>query len=432
MANNNQTITRNLGHATAYAFAVAGGYTGTKEEFEAGLAASAEYVIHTQRDALKAEGHAVGTQGGQAVDSESPYYHNNAKWYYENMDGVLADYVNKTTDVDAQPMPNSNKFVTSGTVHEELTALSEEIESINSAAFHICTVDEFDPITRAPTIQSPVTGTTYLVPYVNPESGDRYMEWIYTDRGYWEQYKGGRLDLREVAMICTNVSRKSVPISGGNNIMSVVVEVDTQSRIEVGGKNGHNLIYFPQTQTITWTDSSQVTTPIKIQIDDGYYTLYYDGITELSEKSFTWLKGTFLVYFDGLNFHIDTRGYEATETRQGFMSARDKMTLDSISNLKGIYFVNGTHRTATNEWTGVLEDVDELTAGLTIAYRLPYNGTETAAKLKLTLANGVETPWRSIYMGAAFPKRFRRPRTITMNPSGPEGPGLSTVSTAYI
>ena len=38
-------------------------------------------------DALKAEGHAVGKQNGEDVPSDSPYYHNNAKYYAEQAGG---------------------------------------------------------------------------------------------------------------------------------------------------------------------------------------------------------------------------------------------------------------------------------------------------------------------------------------------------------
>ena len=66
-------------------------------------------------NALKAEGHAVGTQNGVPVNSESDYYHNNAAWYADAAEQVAADagfldiYINevgnliyrRTTAVDA-------------------------------------------------------------------------------------------------------------------------------------------------------------------------------------------------------------------------------------------------------------------------------------------------------------------------------------------
>ena len=43
--------------------------------------------------ALISEGYAKGTQNGQAVPSSSPYYHNNAEWFKDNMTtlGGLSD-----------------------------------------------------------------------------------------------------------------------------------------------------------------------------------------------------------------------------------------------------------------------------------------------------------------------------------------------------
>ena len=75
------TTIKNLGHATAYAFAVAGGYRGTIQEFEAGLAASANYASNAEASSLVSEGFATGTQDGSNVGSQSPYYHNNAEYY---------------------------------------------------------------------------------------------------------------------------------------------------------------------------------------------------------------------------------------------------------------------------------------------------------------------------------------------------------------
>jgi len=66
----------NLGHVTAYAYAKSKGYQGTEEEFAIELA-------RCGGGALVAEGFAVGEQDGVPVTSESPYYHNNSKYYAE-------------------------------------------------------------------------------------------------------------------------------------------------------------------------------------------------------------------------------------------------------------------------------------------------------------------------------------------------------------
>ena len=56
----------------------------------------------------------------------------------------------------------------------------------------------------------------------------------------------------------------------------------------------------------------------------------------------------------------------------------------------GIYPVKGTQTSSTNAWTGTI-NLPELYDGLTIAYYLPYAGTNTAATLNLTLADGTTT-----------------------------------------
>ena len=50
-------------------------------------------------NALKAEGYANGTQNGAAVPSTSPYYHNNAKYWKEQAEGVANNTLNGLSDV---------------------------------------------------------------------------------------------------------------------------------------------------------------------------------------------------------------------------------------------------------------------------------------------------------------------------------------------
>lgn len=64
----------------------------------------------------------------------------------------------------------------------------------------------------------------------------------------------------------------------------------------------------------------------------------------------------------------------------------------------GVYFVEGTHTATTNSWTGVLNGVDALYDGLTIAYYLPYGG-EGAVTLNLTLNGSTATGPINCYVG---------------------------------
>lgn len=88
---------KDLGRATAYAYAVSKGYTGTEEEFAQLMAnyatvgqtatEAAEQAASSAEasgvDSLKSEGYSVGKQNGEDVEEGSPYYHNNAKYYAE-------------------------------------------------------------------------------------------------------------------------------------------------------------------------------------------------------------------------------------------------------------------------------------------------------------------------------------------------------------
>ena len=57
-----------------------------------------------EADALKAEGHAQGTQDGEAVGSSSPYYHNNAKYYKEQADIDATNAGNSATNAAADAL----------------------------------------------------------------------------------------------------------------------------------------------------------------------------------------------------------------------------------------------------------------------------------------------------------------------------------------
>ena len=75
--------TKDLGGVTAYAAAVAAGYTGTKSEFETLMASYASVAQAAASSAQDSEAYAKGTRGGTAVGSSDPAYHNNSKYYSE-------------------------------------------------------------------------------------------------------------------------------------------------------------------------------------------------------------------------------------------------------------------------------------------------------------------------------------------------------------
>lgn len=54
----------------------------------------------SETDALKSEGHAVGEQNGVPVDSSSPYYHNNSKYYAEQAEAIAGQTLAGLTDTD--------------------------------------------------------------------------------------------------------------------------------------------------------------------------------------------------------------------------------------------------------------------------------------------------------------------------------------------
>lgn len=95
---------------------------------------------------------------------------------------------------------------------------------------------------------------------------------------------------------------------------------------------------------------------------------------------------------------LDTRITTAQSTADGAAStastaAGNASTALSTANdalADSVEYIIGTQTAATNAWTGQTRDA-ALVAGKTIAYKLPYAGTGTAATLNLTLSGGGTT-----------------------------------------
>ena len=66
-----------------------------------------------------------------------------------------------------------------------------------------------------------------------------------------------------------------------------------------------------------------------------------------------------------------------------------------------IPYIVGTQTASTNIWTGVAP-FSSLETGQSIRYKLPYEGTSSAAKLNLTLSNNTTTGNISIYMSGSY------------------------------
>ena len=76
-------VTTTLGNVSAYLDAVANGFVGTRAQFGAYLANSANYSAAAKGSAEDSEAYAIGTRDGTAVGGTDPAYHNNAKYYSE-------------------------------------------------------------------------------------------------------------------------------------------------------------------------------------------------------------------------------------------------------------------------------------------------------------------------------------------------------------
>ena len=77
-------MNKDLGPVDAYALAVAGGYTGTKEQW-------IEEIANASTNASNTEAYAKGTRGGEPVASDDPAYHNNAEYFKDQAGSSSSD-----------------------------------------------------------------------------------------------------------------------------------------------------------------------------------------------------------------------------------------------------------------------------------------------------------------------------------------------------
>ena len=123
-------------------------------------------------------------------------------------------------------------------------------------------------------------------------------------------------------------------------------------------------------------------------------------MTQINKKFITFDTKARFVGSDGINNTAQTQeasnGYVGNIPYNSVVFIKDtgqiwthgryfcELTDGSGISVGHIYFVNGTQTKATNQWTGDLPfGVTEYYNGLTICYRLPYNGTSSAATLQL-------------------------------------------------
>lgn len=93
------TVTKNLGIATAYGYAKSKGYTGTEEEFAQAMKDMTDAVDTAQENAENSEAWAVGKRNGTDVPSTDVAYHNNAKYYADQIGSSASQIATNTQDI---------------------------------------------------------------------------------------------------------------------------------------------------------------------------------------------------------------------------------------------------------------------------------------------------------------------------------------------
>lgn len=129
---NIDVVRKNLGHVTAYKYAVSKGFQGTEEEFAELMASYASIAQDVSAESRVAEGYALGKQNGVDVGDQSPYYHANAKYHAEQAaaSASAAAESARTLTIDStltQPGQAADAKVTG----DKITGLKEDLNNYN-------------------------------------------------------------------------------------------------------------------------------------------------------------------------------------------------------------------------------------------------------------------------------------------------------------
>ena len=95
--------------------------------------------------------------------------------------------------------------------------------------------------------------------------------------------------------------------------------------------------------------------------------------------------------------HAVTAGMAITATESVHAASANFATTATYATQNGIEYIVGTQTKSTNVWLGTTTS-DALYAGKTIAYKLPFAGTSSAATLNLTLSDGSTTGSKAVIL----------------------------------
>ena len=130
--------------------------------------------------ATKAEGYALGTNSGQAVGSDSPYYHNNSKYYSEQSASSASDAADSATAAAASAADSNSRlyWVTLGTttVAQITTALSNNLLPVAKYNFTSGGSTYTGTAIYSNTITQTISSTTYTVHYFYDYHWDKAIQ----------------------------------------------------------------------------------------------------------------------------------------------------------------------------------------------------------------------------------------------------------------
>lgn len=93
---------------SAYDYAVAGGYTGTENDFYLQIGNTKTFADNAAICSMDSEAWAVGTINGSPVASTAPQYHNNSKYYSDIIQGLAPEVMTQTLSAGATSVTFTN------------------------------------------------------------------------------------------------------------------------------------------------------------------------------------------------------------------------------------------------------------------------------------------------------------------------------------
>ena len=210
-------VTKDLGIATAYGYALSKGYTGTEEEYAVLMASygtvaeeAGQSAENAENSAEISEAWAVGTKDGTAVTEDDPEYNNNAKYYAEQAGTLAGNASDYAEDAEAwavgerggvpvgstdETYHNNSKYYAqsisgaAAQISANTQAISDEVTNRQNADTALSNqIAALQSAVGSPLQAATVSGMTdhdKIYVYTGSETGYTAGNWYYWDGSAW-------------------------------------------------------------------------------------------------------------------------------------------------------------------------------------------------------------------------------------------------------